>query len=73
MGEGNQKGPAWKKLNSKELGIKNSMIANPTVKVLNRLKKKGTYRSHFSPISFLSWVSGIMVLHYCFSYPFLLT
>ncbi|XP_061364579.1 uncharacterized protein LOC133308007 [Gastrolobium bilobum] len=33
--------PSWKKLNSKELGLRNSMIANPTKKVLNMLKKKG--------------------------------
>ncbi|KAK7358695.1 hypothetical protein VNO77_00633 [Canavalia gladiata] len=37
----NKKTPAWKKLNSKELGLRNSMIANPTKKVLNMLKKKG--------------------------------
>ncbi|RDY03610.1 pcnB, partial [Mucuna pruriens] len=37
----NNKVPAWKKLNSKELGLRNSMIANPTRKVLNGLKKKG--------------------------------
>ncbi|KAI4336377.1 hypothetical protein L6164_014911 [Bauhinia variegata] len=39
--EGNEKALGWKKLNSKELGIKTSMIANPTRKVLNVLKKKG--------------------------------
>ncbi|KAL2342812.1 hypothetical protein Fmac_004097 [Flemingia macrophylla] len=33
--------PTWKKLNSKELGLRNSMIATPTKKVLNVLKKKG--------------------------------
>ncbi|XP_020233539.1 uncharacterized protein LOC109813709 isoform X2 [Cajanus cajan] len=33
--------PEWKKLNSKELGLRNSMIATPTKKVLNVLKKKG--------------------------------
>ncbi|XP_019464723.1 PREDICTED: uncharacterized protein LOC109363020 [Lupinus angustifolius] len=37
----NKKVPGWKKLNSKELGLKNSMIASPTKKVLNLLKKKG--------------------------------
>ncbi|KAL5543817.1 hypothetical protein UlMin_007601 [Ulmus minor] len=31
----------WKKLNSKELGISNSMISKPTRKVLNSLKQKG--------------------------------
>lgn len=31
----------WKKLNSKELGITNSMISRPTRKVLNNLKQKG--------------------------------
>lgn len=46
MDEGKKKGPKWKKLDSKELGIKNSMIANPTKKVLNRLKKKGTSDFH---------------------------
>ncbi|XP_027340773.1 uncharacterized protein LOC113854114 isoform X2 [Abrus precatorius] len=40
-GEQDKKAPAWKKLNSKELGLRNSMIANPTKKVLNMLKKKG--------------------------------
>ncbi|KAK7291526.1 hypothetical protein RIF29_06742 [Crotalaria pallida] len=37
----NKKVQGWKKLNSKELGLKNSMIASPTKKVLNLLKKKG--------------------------------
>ncbi|KAG5014423.1 hypothetical protein JHK85_020559 [Glycine max] len=37
----NSKVQAWKKLNSKELGLRNSMIAVPTKKVLNVLKKKG--------------------------------
>ncbi|KAK7318320.1 hypothetical protein RJT34_03019 [Clitoria ternatea] len=37
----NKKVPAWKKLNSKELGLRNSMITSPTKKVLNMLKKKG--------------------------------
>ncbi|BFG32233.1 hypothetical protein CerSpe_185070 [Prunus speciosa] len=35
------KAPAWKKLNSKELGITTSMIDKPTRKVLNGLKRKG--------------------------------
>ncbi|ESW31975.1 hypothetical protein PHAVU_002G283000 [Phaseolus vulgaris] len=39
--ENNSKVPAWKKLDSKELGLRNSMIAVPTKKVLNVLKKKG--------------------------------
>lgn len=39
--EENKKAPAWKKLDSKELGLQNSMIARPTKKVLNVLKKKG--------------------------------
>ncbi|KAH1111424.1 hypothetical protein GYH30_009986 [Glycine max] len=38
----NNKVWAWKKLNSKELGFRNSMIAVPTKKVMNVLKKKGT-------------------------------
>ncbi|WJX47889.1 hypothetical protein P8452_34528 [Trifolium repens] len=38
-----KKAPAWKKFNSKELGFRNSMIANPVQKVLNMLKKKGYY------------------------------
>ncbi|KAL3021292.1 hypothetical protein AAZX31_05G188000 [Glycine max] len=37
----NSKVRAWKKLNSKEIGLRNSMIAIPTKKVLNVLKKKG--------------------------------
>ncbi|XP_057419592.1 uncharacterized protein LOC130713803 [Lotus japonicus] len=37
----NKKTPAWKKLNSKELGLRNSMIAHPTKRVLSTLKKKG--------------------------------
>ncbi|KAL4330074.1 hypothetical protein AHAS_Ahas13G0363700 [Arachis hypogaea] len=32
--------PAWKKLSSKELGLRRSMIAGPTMKVLNMLKDK---------------------------------
>ncbi|XP_073226593.1 uncharacterized protein [Cicer arietinum] len=39
--QGNNKAPVWKKLNSKELGFRNSMIASPIKKVLNMLKKKG--------------------------------
>ncbi|KAK7399269.1 hypothetical protein VNO78_10449 [Psophocarpus tetragonolobus] len=39
--ENNNKVPKWKRLNSKELGLRNSMIATPTKKVLNVLKKKG--------------------------------
>ncbi|BAT73149.1 uncharacterized protein HKW66_Vig0013880 [Vigna angularis] len=39
--ENNSKVPAWKKLDSKELGLRNSMITVPTRKVLNVLKKKG--------------------------------
>ncbi|CAJ1937568.1 unnamed protein product [Sphenostylis stenocarpa] len=39
--ENKSKVPAWKKLDSKELGLRNSMIAVPTKKVLNVLKKKG--------------------------------
>ncbi|XP_048445684.1 poly(A) polymerase I isoform X3 [Pyrus x bretschneideri] len=35
------KAPAWKKLNSTELGITTSMIDKPTRKVLNGLKRKG--------------------------------
>ncbi|XP_010929642.1 uncharacterized protein [Elaeis guineensis] len=35
------KGPAWKKMSSKDLGIKTSMIAKPTRSVLNALRKKG--------------------------------
>ncbi|MED6170731.1 hypothetical protein PIB30_033789 [Stylosanthes scabra] len=38
---GDKKLPAWKKLSSKELGLRSSMIAGPTKKVLNVLKKKG--------------------------------
>lgn len=34
-------GPDWKKLSSKELGIRTSMIAKPTRTVLNALRKKG--------------------------------
>ncbi|XP_015581210.1 poly(A) polymerase I isoform X2 [Ricinus communis] len=39
--EGDCNGPKWKKLNSKELGITNSMIASPTRKILNGLKQRG--------------------------------
>ncbi|XP_027920697.1 uncharacterized protein LOC114178797 [Vigna unguiculata] len=39
--ENNSKVPAWKKLDSKELGLRNSMIAVPTMKVLSVLKRKG--------------------------------
>ncbi|XP_057466453.1 uncharacterized protein LOC130755899 isoform X1 [Actinidia eriantha] len=39
--EGDCKGPKWKKLSSKDLGISNSMIAKPTRVVLNGLKRKG--------------------------------
>ncbi|KAL6972977.1 hypothetical protein U1Q18_027151 [Sarracenia purpurea var. burkii] len=35
------KAPEWKRLSSEELGISNSMIAKPTRKVLNGLKKRG--------------------------------
>lgn len=37
------KGPKWKKMSSKELGIKISMIAKPTRSVLNELRKKGRF------------------------------
>ncbi|GFZ08028.1 tRNA nucleotidyltransferase/polyA polymerase family protein [Actinidia rufa] len=40
-GRGDCKGPKWKKLSSKDLGINNSMIAKPTRVVLNGLKRKG--------------------------------
>ncbi|XP_034215672.1 CCA-adding enzyme-like isoform X2 [Prunus dulcis] len=40
-GRNDVKAPAWKKLNSKELGITTSMIDKPTRKVLNGLKRKG--------------------------------
>ncbi|KAK7316854.1 hypothetical protein RJT34_00610 [Clitoria ternatea] len=33
--------PAWKRLNSRELGVCNSMIGNTAKKVLNGLKKRG--------------------------------
>lgn len=46
MGGGDQKVPEWKKLNSKELGISTSMIAKPTRKVLNGLKRKGMHLSY---------------------------
>ncbi|KDP22554.1 hypothetical protein JCGZ_26385 [Jatropha curcas] len=39
--EGKGKGPDWKKLNSKDLGISTSMIARPTRNVLNVLKQRG--------------------------------
>ncbi|XP_008791060.1 uncharacterized protein LOC103708071 [Phoenix dactylifera] len=35
------KGPEWRKMSSKELGIKTSMIRKPTRSVLNTLRKKG--------------------------------
>ncbi|KAJ8773541.1 hypothetical protein K2173_005787 [Erythroxylum novogranatense] len=38
---GDSKTSEWKKLDSKELGISNSMIAGPTRMVLNGLRKKG--------------------------------
>ncbi|RVW78034.1 Poly(A) polymerase I [Vitis vinifera] len=41
-GNGASKAPEWKKLNSKDLGIRTSMIAKPTRYVLNGLKKKVT-------------------------------
>ncbi|WCJ36334.1 Polynucleotide adenylyltransferase family protein [Euphorbia peplus] len=37
----NPKGPVWKKLNSKDLGISTSKLTLPTRKVLNRLKQQG--------------------------------
>ncbi|CAN6578650.1 unnamed protein product [Malus baccata var. baccata] len=40
-GRKDAKAPAWKKLNSTELGITTSMIDKPTRKVLNGLKRKG--------------------------------
>ena len=43
VGNGASKAPEWKKLNSKDLGIRTSMIAKPTRYVLNGLKKKGIY------------------------------
>ncbi|XP_050225854.1 uncharacterized protein LOC126675283 isoform X2 [Mercurialis annua] len=39
--EGEVKGPEWKKLKSKDLGISNSMISGPTKKVLSGLKQRG--------------------------------
>ncbi|XP_065872670.1 uncharacterized protein [Euphorbia lathyris] len=39
--EDNSKGPVWKKLNSKDLGISTSKLTIPTRKVLNRLKLRG--------------------------------
>ncbi|XP_019417830.1 PREDICTED: uncharacterized protein LOC109328701 isoform X1 [Lupinus angustifolius] len=39
--EEDKKPSAWKRLNSKELGIRNSMIGMTTKKVLNGLKKRG--------------------------------
>ncbi|CAK7336806.1 unnamed protein product [Dovyalis caffra] len=38
---GGHKGPEWKKLNAKELGMSTSMISRPTKMVLNGLKKNG--------------------------------
>ncbi|KAF7124595.1 hypothetical protein RHSIM_Rhsim12G0018600 [Rhododendron simsii] len=38
---GDSKAPEWKKLSSKDLGIKTSMIGKPTRMVLNGLRKKG--------------------------------
>ena len=40
-GNGDRKAPEWKKLSSKDLGIRTSMIAKPTRLVLNGLKEKG--------------------------------
>ena len=40
-GTGEGKVQEWKKLNSKELGIKTTMISRTTRKVLNNLKQKG--------------------------------
>ncbi|CAL8157994.1 unnamed protein product [Prunus armeniaca] len=40
-GRNDVKAPAWKKLNSKELGITTSKIDKPIRKVLNGLKRKG--------------------------------
>jgi hypothetical protein len=34
-------GGDWKRLKSEELGISTSMIAKPTIKVMNGLKRKG--------------------------------
>lgn len=39
--EGHHSAPEWKKLSSKDLGIRTSMIARPTRVVLNGLKGKG--------------------------------
>ncbi|PSR84614.1 Poly(A) polymerase [Actinidia chinensis var. chinensis] len=38
---GDRKAPEWKKLSSKDLGIRTSMIGKPTRLVLNGLKEKG--------------------------------
>lgn len=44
VGKADSKAPEWKKLNSKDLGIRtSSMIASPVKYVLNGLKKKGIY------------------------------
>lgn len=40
-GDGDGKTPEWKKLNSKDLGIRTSMISKPTRLVLNGLRKEG--------------------------------
>lgn len=37
-----KKNPAWKKLNSNEIGIDNTMIPRSTRVVLNGLKQQGT-------------------------------
>lgn len=41
--------PAWKRVDSKELGIHNSMIGISTRKVLNGLKKRGTIHTPIAP------------------------
>ncbi|KAK9113357.1 hypothetical protein Syun_020154 [Stephania yunnanensis] len=41
VAEKDVRGPEWKKLSSKDLGIRASMIAKPTRVVLSELKKKG--------------------------------
>lgn len=46
-----REGPAWKRLNYIEIGIRESMIGSTMKKVLNGLKKKGKYTS----VTFLSW------------------
>lgn len=70
VGEENRKGPQWKKLNSKDLGISTSKLSLPTRKVLNRLKQRGCL--HYSSCCLLLFVIIINPLWYLENHIFML-